>query len=112
GERVLPLGARPAARHEHAPPPSPPPPSPPPRVRHALTRGRRGPAHDPGAARPQLALDDADLQPRGRPPPAQGLRPRPPPLLRKPSNAVHQLVDGTAHFRRDHGTNSCRCQTP
>ena len=64
--RAVPLGARPAARHEHDP--APPPPSAPaaPCVRDAPARGRRRPARDPGAARPQLALDDADLQPRRR----------------------------------------------
>ena len=80
-ERALPLGARPPARHEHAAPPASPPAPPAACVRHAPARGRRRPAHDPGAARPQLALDDADVQPRGRSPPAQGLRPLAPALL-------------------------------
>ena len=53
----------------------------PPRVRDAPARGRRRPARDPGAARPQLALDDADLQPRRRPPAAPRLRPRAPALV-------------------------------
>ena len=52
------------------------------RVRHAPARGRRRPARDPGAARPQLALDDADLQPRGRAAAAAGLRPRAPAVAR------------------------------
>ena len=71
--RVLPLGARPPARHLDAPPHAPPPAPPPPRVRHPPARGRRRPAHDPGAARPQLALDDAGLLPRRRPPTEEGL---------------------------------------
>ena len=42
-------------------------PAPPaPRVRDAPARGRRRPARDPGAARPLVPLDDADLQPRRR----------------------------------------------
>ena len=53
--------------------PRSPPPPPAPRVRDAPARGRRRPAHDPGAARPQLAVDDPDLQPRRRPPPPEGL---------------------------------------
>ena len=57
------------ARCRALPPPAPAPP----RVRDASARGRRRPADDPGAARPQLALDDADLQPRRRQAPAQGL---------------------------------------
>jgi len=75
-ERVVPLGeeashrlavylreARPelARGAENA---APPPPSPAACVRDAPPGGRRRPAHDPGAARPQLALDDADVQPR------------------------------------------------
>ena len=42
-------------------------------------RGRL--THDPGAARTQLAVDDADLLARGRTPPAPRLRPRAPTLL-------------------------------
>ena len=64
--RALPLRARPAARHEHAPAALPAPAPAAARVRDAPARGRRRPARDPGAARPQLALDDADVQPRGR----------------------------------------------
>ena len=53
-------------------------PAPPaPRVRDASARGRRRPAHDPGAARPLLALDDPDVQPRRRQATAEGLRPVP-----------------------------------
>src|SRR5439155_11597519 len=37
--------------------------------------GRSRPTHDSGAARAQLALDDADLLARRRPPPAPRLRP-------------------------------------
>ena len=46
------------------------------RLRDAPARGRRRPARDPGAPRPQLALDDADLLTRRRPPPSAGLRSR------------------------------------
>ena len=80
-ERALPLGARPAARHVDAPAPRPPPAPAAARVRDAPAGGRRRPAHDPGAARPQLPLDDADVQPRRREAPATRLRPRPPALL-------------------------------
>ena len=62
-----------------APPPQPAPPAP--RLRDASARGRRRPAHDPGAPRPLLALDDADLQPRRRAPPAARLRPLAPALV-------------------------------
>ena len=74
-ERALPLGARPPARHVDAAAARPPPAPPAPRLRDAPARGRRRPAHDPGAARPRLPLDDADVQPRRRQAPAQGLRP-------------------------------------
>ena len=47
----------------------------PPRVRDAPARGRRRPAHDPGAPRPRVALDDADLQPRRRAAPPARVRP-------------------------------------
>src|SRR4029078_6147887 len=57
------------------------PPPPASRVRDAPPGGRRRPAHDPGAARPRVAFDDADLQPRRPPPPPPGLRPRAPALL-------------------------------
>ena len=80
-ERALPLGARSPARHEHAAPAAPAPAPPAACLRDAPARGRRRPAHDPGAPRPQLALDDADVQPRGRAPPAQGLRPLAPAFL-------------------------------
>ena len=79
--RVLPLRARPAARHERAPARASQPPPSPPRLRNAPARGRRRPADDPGAARPRVALDDADLQPRRRPTPPAGVRPRPPALV-------------------------------
>ena len=79
--RAVPLGPRPAARHEHAAPARPPPAPAAARVRHAHAGGRRRPAHDPGAARPQLAVDDADLQPRRRPPAAAGVRPVAPALV-------------------------------
>jgi site-specific recombinase XerD len=39
-------------------------------LRDAPARGRRRPEDDPGAARPQLALDDAGLLARRRAPPA------------------------------------------
>ena len=74
-ERALPLGARAAARHLDAAPPAAAPPPPAPRVRDAPARGRRRPARDPGAARPLLALDHADLQPRRRQAPPPCLRP-------------------------------------
>ena len=51
-ERALPLGARPPARHVDAAPARAAPAPPAPRVRDAPARGRRRPAHDPGAARP------------------------------------------------------------
>ena len=62
-----------AARHEHAQAAVPAPAPAASRLRDAPARGRRRPAGDPGAARPQLALDDADVQPRGRQAAAQGL---------------------------------------
>ncbi len=49
--------------------------SPPPLLRDAPARGRRRPARDPGAPRPLVALDDADLQPRERQAAPPGLRP-------------------------------------
>ena len=64
--RALHLGARTAARHEHAPqalPASAPPAT---RLRDAPAGGRRRPADDPGAPRPQLPVDHADVQPRRR----------------------------------------------
>ena len=73
-ENALRLGARPAPGHEHGPPRHPPPAPPPSRVRHASPGGRSRLTRDPGAARAQLALDDAGLQPRGRPAPAPCLR--------------------------------------
>src|SRR4029078_62206 len=69
------------------------PPPPASRVRDAPPGGRRRPAHDPGAARPRVALDDADLQPRRRPPPPPGLRPRAPALvtrLRRRAPRAHE----------------------
>ena len=80
-ERALPLGARPAARHLDAAPPHPAPAPPPARVRDAPARGRRRPARDPGAARPLVALDDADLQPRRREAAPPCLRPSAPAIL-------------------------------
>ena len=71
--RAVRLRARTATRHEHAQAAVPAPAPAAPRVRDAPARGRRRPARDPGAARPQLALDDADVQPRGRQAAAQGL---------------------------------------
>ena len=71
--RLLPLDPRPPARHEHAAPPASPPPPAPPLVRHPPARGRRRPAHDPGAARPLVALDDAGVQPCQRETSPQGL---------------------------------------
>ena len=64
--RSLPLGPRAAAGHQRVAPPAPNPAPAPPRLRDASARGRRRPAHDPGAPRPRLALDDPGLQPRGR----------------------------------------------
>ena len=62
--RALPLGTRQPPEHEHDQAPPPPPASAPPRVRDAPARGRSRSARDPGAARPQLSVHDADLQPR------------------------------------------------
>ena len=72
--RALPLRERPAARHEHASAARTPPAPAAARVRDAPARRRRRPAHDPGAARPQLALDDADLLARRCAAAPQGLR--------------------------------------
>src|SRR6478672_5872067 len=69
-------GARPATRHEHAPPHRPAPAPAASCVRDAPPRGRRRPPDDSGVARPQLPLDDADLQPRRPAPPAAGVRQR------------------------------------
>ena len=69
------------ARHERPAAAAPQPSPPPSRVRDAPARGRRRPPDDPGAPRPRLALDDADLQPRRRTAPAAGLRPRAPALV-------------------------------
>ena len=52
-----------------APPPAPAAPL----VRDPPARGRSRPPHDPGVARPRLALHDADLQPRRRQATAKGL---------------------------------------
>ena len=68
-------------RHVDAAPPRPASTPPAPRVRDAPARGRRRPAHDPGAARPLVALDDADVQPRRRETTAKGLRPCPSAIL-------------------------------
>ena len=65
-ERALPLDARPPPRHVDAAPPRPAPAPAAARICDAPARRRRRPAHDPGAARPQLSLDDADVQPRRR----------------------------------------------
>src|SRR5205085_7864155 len=81
GERPLPVGARAAARHEHAETPAPPSAPAPPRVCDAPARGRRRLADDPGAARSQLPLDDADVLARRRAPPAARLRQITPALL-------------------------------
>ena len=91
-ENALFLSAhRAAARHEHAAPARPPPAPAAARVRDPHARGRRRPAHDPGAARPQLALHDADLQPRRRPPPAARLRPLAPALLAVEEHASRRV---------------------
>ena len=65
---------RQAARHEHPAPARPASAPAASRVRDAPARGRRRPPHDPGAARAQLALDDAGLLPRRRAAAAEGLR--------------------------------------
>src|SRR2546428_320697 len=70
------LAPRPPARHQHAAPARPAPTSPAPRLRHSSARGRRRLARDPGAARAQLALDHAGLQPRRCPEVATRVRPR------------------------------------
>src|SRR4051794_8387703 len=72
--RSLPVCDRPSSRHLDAPQARPSPASVAPRLRDASPRGRRRPAHNPGAPRPLLALDDADLQPRRREAAAEGLR--------------------------------------
>src|SRR4029077_9881968 len=51
------------------------------RLRHASSRRRRRPAHDPGAARPPIPFDDAGLQTRRTATPTPGLRPGPPAFL-------------------------------
>ena len=73
-DAALPVRARPAPRHEHGATAASPSASPPPRLRDPPPRGRRRPARHPGAARARVAVDDADLQPRRRPPPAARLR--------------------------------------
>ncbi len=71
-ERVVPLGEEAALRlAQYLRAPSAPAPA---RLRDAPARRRRRPAHDPGAARAQLALDHADVQPRGRRSPSPRLR--------------------------------------
>src|SRR5207302_956782 len=79
--RIVPLGYRQAARHEHVAATRPTPSPPPACVRDASARGRRRPAHDPGALGAFVTLDDADLQPRRRAAAAQGLRQLAPALL-------------------------------
>ena len=81
--RVLPLRARSPPRHEHAAADRPAPAPAETRVRDASARRRSRPAHDPGAARPQLPLDDAGLQPCRPAPPAPRVRPLASPLARK-----------------------------
>src|SRR5262249_52327768 len=63
-------------RHVDAAPARPSPASTTACIRDAPPRRRRPPANDPGAARPQLALDDTDVPPRPREAPAPRLRPR------------------------------------
>ena len=97
-ERVLRLGPGPPARHEHAPPRHPAPASPAPRVRDAPPGGRRRPPGDPGAARAQLAVDDAGVQPRGRTPPAPRVRSLAPSVVIGPGR--HHRVERRRDARR------------
>src|SRR5207237_7835744 len=83
-ERALPLGERPTSRHEHPAAAAPPPAPAAPCVRHPPAGGRSRSAHDSGAARPQLVVDDADLFARRRPPPAPCLRPVAPSVVASP----------------------------
>ena len=69
------------ARHLGPPPPDAQSPPAAPRLRDAPARGRGRPAHDPGAPRARLALDDAGLQPRRRTPAAARVRQQPPALV-------------------------------
>src|SRR5581483_12421192 len=80
-QRALPLGAGATPRHQRPTAARAEPAPPAARVRDAPARGRRRPSRDPKAPGAQLALDDAYLQPRRRPPPAARLRPRAPALI-------------------------------
>src|ERR671936_248779 len=73
-KRALPVRPRPPARYGHAAPVVAPSSPPAPCVRDAPARRRRRSPDDPGATRPQLALDDPGLLPCGRPSPAPRLR--------------------------------------
>src|SRR5262249_38263260 len=75
------VGARPQARHVDAAPAVCASPSSASRLRNTSARRRRRPAHNPGAARPQLAVDDPGLQPRRRQAAAPRLRQGTPPLM-------------------------------
>src|SRR5207244_7901260 len=81
GERTVPVGARAPPGYVDAAPRVRPPAPTTSCIRDASPRGRRRPADDPGPPRPQLPLDDAAVQPRGRPALAPRLRPLAPPLL-------------------------------
>src|SRR5262249_46670226 len=95
-ERVVPVRARPTARHEHATPPAAAPAPAAPRIRDAPAGRRGGSTNDPGVARPQLAVDDADLLARGRTAPPPRLRPLAPPLLA--SRAPRARFTGETRF--------------
>ena len=85
------------------------PPPPAARVRDAPARGRRRPAHDPGAARPRVAVDDADLQPRRRPAPAARLRPSAPALVVSAGGQPPNRVSCRARSPTPTSTASCSC---
>ena len=96
GARAVPLQERPAALHVRRP--APPagvgaarrdadrraPARPPALLRHPPARGRRGPARDPGDARPREHLDDPGLHSGRVRPAAGGVREEPPAGVKGP----------------------------
>ena len=107
--RALRLGDRQAPRHEHAAAARPAPAPAASRIRDAPARGRRRPPHDPGAARSQLALDDAGLLPRRRAAAAEGLRLVAPAFLTQP---VRSAGCETPRAERGPTMDSCRRLLP